>query len=79
MDLSITHIFESLVAKHKNNTLSSDQFFDEVVQKHADYDLFLEQNVALDEEEESDSIEWIRQFESLINNKFPKIKNVEQC
>ena len=55
--LLLDNIFESLVAKHKNNTLSCDQFFDEVVKKHADYDLFLEQNNDLDEEEESDSME----------------------
>ena len=55
--LLLDNIFETLVAKHKNNTLSCDQFFDEVVKKHADYDLFLEQNNDLDEEEESDSME----------------------
>ena len=55
--LLLDNIFESLVAKHKNNTLSCDQFFDEVVKKHADYDFFLEQNNDLDEEEESDSME----------------------
>ena len=55
--LLLENISESLVAKHKNNTLSCDQFFDEVVKKHADYDLFLEQNNDLDEEEESDSME----------------------
>ena len=55
--LLLDNIFESLVAKHKNNTLSCDQFVDEVVKKHADYDLFLEQNNDLDEEEESDSME----------------------
>ena len=55
--LLLDNIFESLVAKHKNNTLSCDQFVDEVVKKHADYDLFFEQNNDLDEEEESDSME----------------------